>query len=789
MHRNIAAVFVTVATLPIPANAIAQLSTEATEPESTIAAAEEAQAQPVEQTIAVAPADANATEPLPTAGARSSNRFVEEIVVTAQKREENLMDVPISINAFSADMLDARGIADPKDLPLATPGLTVGSQAGYTVTYLRGVGSDAYLLADPSVALYIDGVYFPFAHGQAQNFGSVERVEVLKGPQGTLFGRNAVGGAISVVTAAPDFTKAGGSAMVSFSEYNNLQTKVSVNIPLADTLALGVSGVYNNEDNYRDGMAGGKSLPQEISKGARMKLRWAPIEALDFTLAGFKIQQTGVSTMFATNSDPMPIFDLIIQPQTGRGGVNDADDYFTLDNEVLYGTAQLFTDWFDVKLIGSDQKIVTGALYDFDGSPVPLVSFEIPKQSGHIKTAELQLLSNEGSWNSEHFNWILGYYYFTGISGFDQIKFGVASSLMAPINDLFSSLGLPQLAPESLLVANGKLKTDSNSLYAQGTYHITDWFSTTLGARLQDEKRTLLNSGGAIDNPIGPDIPYTSFSGQSDVTKSFSPKVSFELRPWDEGLIYASYQEAVKSSTFNVVNFLHFTEPEPIKKEELTAYEVGVKKTLFDGTTTVSSAAFFYDIRNMQVQFLSLLAGGAVTFENAPAAEVKGIDFDITSSLFPDITPGLVLTLGGAFVDAKFTDYPDGQGFNDLGIYNRGNDYSGKRIPRSPKFSGTAGLSQTLDMPGGSLEIAADYYYNAGFYYLAQNTDFNHEKAYGLLGARVSYLYDAWNLRVTAFGKNLLDKQYNYSRFTNDFGALDAVAPPRVLGVRLNWEF
>ena len=102
----------------------------------------------------------------------SRSRLIEEIIVTSQKREENLQDVPISINAFSAETLDARGIADPKDLPLATPGLTVGSQAGFTVTYLRGVGSDGFLLADPSVALYIDGIYFPFAHGQAQNFGA-----------------------------------------------------------------------------------------------------------------------------------------------------------------------------------------------------------------------------------------------------------------------------------------------------------------------------------------------------------------------------------------------------------------------------------------------------------------------------------------------------------------------------------------------------------------------------------------------------------------------------------------
>lgn len=730
-------------------------------------------------------------EPVPERAA-SSSRFVEEIIVTAQKREENLQDVPISINAFSAELLDAKGITDPKDLPLATPGLTVGSQAGFTVTYLRGVGSDAFLLADPSVALYIDGIYFPFAHGQAQNFGAIDRVEVLKGPQGTLFGRNAVGGAISVVTAAPSFDAPAAAAQVSYADYDDLQTKAQLNIPLSDTFAIGVSGIYNAADNYREGSVGGRPLPREVSKGARLKMRWAPNETFDLTLAGFRLQQTGVSTMFATNSDPSQTFAALIQPQTGLDGDNDAPTYFDLENTVIYGQASVFTDWFDMKLIGSDQSIKTDSLYDFDGSPTPIVFFEA-NQSGDIQTAEFQLLSNETTPGSDRFQWILGYYYFTGRQGLDAIRFGVAGSVLNQLNDLLSPaldpLGIPPLLPDNQLVASGVLQTDSNSIFAQGTYTFTDWLSLTLGARLQDEERSIVESTGAVDLPVGNDPRYVDYSGQSDTTKSLSPKASLEFRLWDGGLIYTTYQQAVKSSTYNVVNFLNFTEPEPVKEEELTAYEVGVKTDLFDGYTTLSAAAFFYDIEDLQVQFISLLAGGAVTFETAPAAEVKGIDFDLTSQLFPDTVDGLVLTLGGAFVDAKFTDFPEGQGFTEAGVYSPSNDYTGKRIPRSPEFSGTVGLSQTFQIGGGPLEIAADYYYNSGFFYLAQNTAFNEEDAYGVMGARISYLYEAWGLRTTLFGKNILDERYNYSRFTNDFGGLDAVAPPVTVGVRLNWEF
>ena len=378
------------------------------------------------------------------------------------------------------------------------------------------------------------------------------------------------------------------------------------------------------------------------------------------------------------------------------------------------------------------------------------------------------------------------------------MRFGVAGSVFGGLNDLLvrnnllgpilGQLGVTELLPETPLAANGTLQTYSNSVFGQATYHFTDTVSLTLGLRAQDEKRTIVQSGGAVDLPIGPDVPYTSFSGQSDTTRSLSPKVSLEFRPWDDGLVYTSFQQATKSSTYNVVNFLRFEVPDPVKPEKLTAYEVGAKKTLFDGTTSLSSAAFWYEIRNQQVQFLSLLAGGAVTFENAPAARIRGLDFDVTSELFPSVFSGLVLTIGGAYLDTEYTDFPNGQGFDNLGLYTRA-DYSGNRIPRSPEFSGTVGLSQTLEVPGGVVEIAGDYYYNSGFYYLAQNTDFDHEQAYGLLGAHVSYLYEPWQLRTTVFGKNLTDERYNYSKFTNDFGALNAVAPPVTYGVRLSWEF
>lgn len=488
-----------------------------------------------------------------------------------------------------------------------------------------------------------------------------------------------------------------------------------------------------------------------------------------------------------------PSFGATIEPQENGNGKVDTETFTSLENDVIYGQLQLFSDYFDVKLLASKQEVHSRPQYDFDGSPEPLVSFDAHFYADDIKTGELQLISNDTSWKSDHLKWVAGYYYFKGLQGLDEnfslgdTVLGGLGSALQPVTDITGT----QLTPEQVIRATGMLETVSNSLYFQSTYDFSDWLSLTLGVRAQEEERTIIQSGGSL--AIAPQLTgtpqYTDFRGQSDTTKSITPKLSFELRPWEDGLVYLSYQESVKSSTFNVVNFLNFDEPEPVLKEELDAYELGIKTRLFKDTTTVSAALFYYDIRNIQVQFISLMAGGAVTFENAPAAEIKGFDFDITSQIFPSYISGLVATLGGAYLDAKFTDLKEGQGFDeDSGMYSDGNDYSGNRIPRTPEFSGTASLNQTIELPGGPLELAVDYHYNSGYFYLAQNKDLDEEESYSIAGARISYLYEDWDLRITLFGKNILDENYNYSRFTNDFGGLDAAAPPAVYGVRVNWD-
>lgn len=748
------------------------------------------------------------------------SRLIEEIVVTAQKREESVQDVPISVQAFSAERLDALGIADQNDLPRITPGLQVATQVAFTTVFMRGVGTDAFLTADPSVVTYIDGIYYPSATGLAQDFGMIERVEVLKGPQGTLFGRNATGGAISVVTQRPDFDAFSVSTQLGWASYPDFRSRVHVNLPLTDTFAASVSAVYNRTEHYVEALAAGEPLSDDKTEALRVRLRWAPADWMDFTLSGLLYSFDSPSVTFTPHQETTPLGRLLgTGPgQPPRQGALDTPNYNKLDNEVVYGELELFPGPFDVKLLGSHQDLRLDAWFDFDGSMMPLVSFRPPNNFAETVTAELQILSNDRGWGAERLKWIVGGYYFKSSAGFDP-----TIGYIAPLNlDLvIPQLGLPALlegtllaltAPLSRLTSNGLARTylegvidsESASVFAEATLTLTDWLDVTAGVRYQSEERVLAKSTvGAVlpgQDPLAGERQHLidwQFArdsdgnrvGLSDTTTALNPKLVISLRPTqDDLLIYLSAQRASKSSTYNAIAIT--ARPTLVRPEKITAYEIGLKDSWFGGLTQLSASLFWYEIEDLQVQYFALLNGGIVTFENVPEARSRGAELEFATSLFPSLTEGLVLSAGVAYVDAIYTNFPNGSGFQEPLYVFRGNlDLSGNRMVRTPKVMANATLGKTWYLSRGSLELAGDVYYNSGFFLEGTNVSRSEQEAYVDLGARVSYLHEPWRLRVTAFGRNLTDELYVQGGLPNDFGNALFYAPPRSYGLRLDWEF
>ncbi|MGQ0698453.1 MAG: TonB-dependent receptor [Panacagrimonas sp.] len=785
-------------------------------------------------TIPVAPqSDAELAEEAPAPG--SSSRLVEEIVVTAQKREENIRDVPIAITAYSADKLEALGIQSAQDLERITPGLTVTNAGGFNLVYLRGVGTDAFLPgADPSVPFYVDGVALLGGQGTSDTLGRVRRVEVLKGPQGTLFGRNATGGAVNIITPDPDdvFT---GDASAEFGNYGATKLLGYVNVPILDGLAASLSGYNQEQDNFyvNDGIGG---IPDVYSRGGRAKLRWQATEDFRITLAGSYQDTSGNGGLNFENTRVAPLLSLLVpeDPKADRRVNTDSFSGATFNSTLLSVTLDWALSGVDAKLIGSDQVLDSEFVQaDFDKSFLPIVNIESLKQVNEQRTLELQFLSNEETPFSENFEWVAGLFYLDSSGGYDPIQFEIAPNALAAIgNELAGSAGAEALSilesrlstlllPLGVDLANGirvlnagLLVSTAYSAYVQGTFHLAETLDLTTGLRFQREERDLERSRLAIPNPNGGEIVIRRDSVPTLDTDQLSPRIALKWQPFsDDSQIYASWARAFKSPTYNTVNLLgglpvtiggvlegELVAPEirPVKEEKVETYELGIKTDFFDGNLNLNAAVFYTEQTDLLTGFVALLSGGVVTYDNAPGAEIKGAEADFLWVPMPDANPGLVVTGAVSFLDAKYTDYPNGKGFDEttgLAFGDGGTeplparDFKGNRIVRTPEYTYNIGLSQTFDIFSGSLELGADVNYNDGFFFLPQNSELYAREANTLVNARVTYFYTPWDLELGAFCNNLSDEEYNEIVFVDDFGRNQILNSPRTYGLRAKWAF
>jgi iron complex outermembrane recepter protein len=713
---------------------------------------------------------------------RPASRVLEEVVVTAQKREESQQEVPIAIQAYSGGALQALGVEDPTQLGRLIPGFQYSGTSGYTLIYLRGVGTDAFApSSDPSVATYIDGVYMPSAHGVLQSFGGLERVEVLKGPQGTLFGRNATGGAISVITKEPHPSEIEVDLSAEYGNYNSRRIKGYFSTPVTDWLSLSLSGIYHRADEYYTQT--NRDMPEVKTDAVRVKVNFHPTENLEFRLAYFRSEQDELSSVAAENNEPSLLGRLLLIPSSEDDFHTDADYPPELGSkqEILYGLLEWRLPWFDAKVIGSDLYAPTKVgSQDFDGSPMPIAAFYTDGQFADYKTWELQILSNEDSWGADRFEWIAGIYYLESVVGYDPFFLQVAPDFVDGL--LSGRLGLPPALVNPLDSFLSRLGLSATPLGNDGL--------VVVGRGVLGAERFLIKADTGAMTPGGDGtVRLLQFPLESKSVSNFSPKVSLSVFPTSisDLMIYASWSKGFKSATYNIVNI--YEAPDYVRPEEVSQYELGLKSEWLGGDLRFNAAVFQITINDLQSGFVSLLAGGAVTLENAGEAQIRGAEFDVTYVPFSDWNPGFVVSANLGYLDAVYTDYQDGAGYDErTGLFSNNLDFTGNNIVRTPKLSGGVVLSQAF--PIGSrheVEIAVDGYYNDGFNYTPQNTV--KEPAYTLVNGRISYLFLPWNLRITAFGKNLTDERYHFSKFQTDFGVNQTLAPPLQYGLRLEWTY
>ncbi|MDB5971885.1 MAG: hypothetical protein JWQ90_4335 [Hydrocarboniphaga sp.] len=807
-----------------------------------------ADSAPAPETTTASDAVPEATAPVGTAisvtaeaapaGAEASgsgNRLIEEVIVSAQRRDERLQDVPISVQAFTGEKLDALGVKKVEDLPALTPGLVLQNKAGYTVIFMRGVGTDAFLpSADPNVPVYVDGIPQLSGQGAANVLGRLQRVEVLKGPQGTLFGRNSTGGAISLTTPDPQGAF-GGDVTTEFANYDTFNTSFFLNVPVSEQFGATLSGYSNRSDGYYRNVAG--PIIDTFQRGARTKLVWNPTDQLTISAFGVYGEQSDPLSLTTKLTRPAPLLSLggILLPKDptprARSVAQDLSGGDALINFSYGGSADWKLDAIELKALGSIQRLnISFAQWDFDSTDRPLITFYTDNQFQEQKTAEIQLLSNEGTPYSEYFSFVAGAFYLTGNGGFPSLQLqvggangfgdlpaailgfpGFAAAFTTPLNAALAGVGLAPIAGltgPTTLTAGGILSTESLSGYFQGTLNLQSTLdlstrlNLTLGARLDQETRGL--HGGRLGIILPPNNPHSDRIQDQTTLLTFPvPDVSatqVPLRaalnwfPVDDTQLYASFARGFTSPTYNTINF--FTPPDQVKASRVDNFEVGAKTQLFDRTLTLNTAAFYVNEYELLTAFLSVTSGGVVRFANAPKARIYGAEFDSTWQALPEIDPGLAFTASGAFLKSKYVSFPDGRGFDTATGLSFGpgsplpaRDFSGNRIVNTPTFTSSVGVNQAINFGNSSVELAANANYNSGYYNTPQQEKLYATKAYTLVDTHVSYFYTPWGIELTGFVRNIFDESYTSSRYAADFGVLDTLNAPRTYGAHVKVTF
>ncbi|RIK94254.1 MAG: hypothetical protein DCC73_06740 [Proteobacteria bacterium] len=703
----------------------------------------------------------------PAWAAEAETLGIEEVIVTAERREESLQKVPIAITAFSAEQFNRSGLQTTVDLQYRTPGLVFTTNAALGQPYIRGIGTDIINVGtDPSVAVHVDGLYQTRATASVQDLFDIERVEVVKGPQGTLYGRNATGGAINILTKEPS-NELEASGDFLYGNYDKVRARGMVNVPIMeDKVALRVSGFIANRDGYTRDILRNVRVDDEDVWAVRGKLRMELSEDVSLSLsADHMIERSTRNLAPKVNPNlPSPARDLFgaVISQHPRIVQYNNDLFTNLDHTTF--TAHLEWDLGDVIF-----KSITGYTHakndielDIDGTEIDF-TWDIENENDKVFSQEFQLASA----NNEKLQWVVGAFY-----------------LHEKAEQHFQIFITPLAANIDYPVVN---RVDAYALFGQGSYNVSEKLRLTAGLRYSYEKKDadFLN---IITDPFGllTGVPgggvFVSQSSPNESWKAWTPKFGIDYFVNDDVMLYVSATRGFKSGGFNLLGSGEQFEPEYI-----WSYEAGFKSMLLEQRLRLNVAAFYYDYTDLQVNRFNPATGGATTsVTNAASAEVKGLEAEVLALL----AKGLELDMGIAVLDAKYKDFlsanPDAPDpFVDQ-------DLSGNTLPRSPKFSLSAGLQYTHDIGNyGSVTLRGEAKYQSHIWFDQFNSSDVEEDNYTLLNAFMTFESQDDRWRVQVYGRNLTDKLYRQSviRATSLIGTLDFWGAPRTYGLEVGFRY
>lgn len=706
--------------------------------------------------FAATSAHAQTAEP---AVAQVDKASVQDIIVTAQRRDERLQDVPVAVSVVQGESLKALGIESVLDLNLAAPSLNTSNSNSYFTSNIRGIGSGAYAAGSESQsALYIDGVYIAAPIASELSLTNIQSIEVLKGPQGTLFGRNATAGLVHVITRPPSDTPTG-SFNVSYGNYGILMGDGYISGALAEGLSadLAVSGTTQGEGFGRNRVTGTDTYKIEHDVIVRSKIAWKPGADTKVTLAGSFWD--GASSRGGVVNWPGKLSGFVV----GRVGPDlgydaDVNDPYLSTGWTASGSLRIDHDFGPVALssISAYRKGISTLSEDLDFAPQDQAHL-FQEQSDRQISQELQLSSS----NSGPLKWTAGVYYFN------------LKSVYQPIIVDFAN----QPGVGAKITINSAQTAESVAGYGQATYEVAAGTNITLGGRYTVEDRKESDAFQSVEIPaIGLTIPQ-SFPSQSVEAKKFTYRISVDHRFSEEVMAYASFNTGFKSGGYNS----NGPGAAPYEPESLKAYEVGFKTDLLDRRLRINLAGFYYDYTNIQVQRISQFS---LIVVNGAAAKVYGLDADFTAVL----ADGFTLTGGFNLIDPKFKQFPNCPTSSPAGgVPLAPGSCDNKQLPFAAKFSGNVAANYIADVQGGELTASANLYYNSGYFFESDNQ--LKQPRFAKLGASLSWRSES-GIKVGVFGRNLTNRRTATFGATQAGGnAVIAYADPRTYGVTLGFDF
>jgi iron complex outermembrane receptor protein len=695
----------------------------------------------------------------------SSDSQFGDIVVTAQKREQNLQKVPVSVSAIGGQALQDRGINNLTDLGSSVPGLQIQSNSGVVLPFLRGVGNPATTLGnESSVAVYLDGVYFARLQAGFFALSDIERIEVLKGPQGTLFGRNATGGVIQIVTKQPSHT-ASVQGSIGYGRFDTVQGSLYASMGLSDTVAMDVSVAGHTDDGFGRNVTTGHRTQYEDSLLVRSKLLFEPSETTRFTLSGLyawsKLSGQGGAypgTTQGTFSAPFEVFDPV------ASGFSYYDQRSDVDQRHITNTMSV-TLKADQELAFADLTSITAYIHEtevgyFDADYGPRPDFAAyTKPRVNQFTQELQISSLKGS----PINWIVGLYYYHNDSLYRTFQF------LTPTGALASQFG-PGLDNRAWQ------KAQSLAGFAQVSYEIVPKLTLTGGIRYSRDK---VSADGYLEALLTPRVTVLDLPGASQKTNRVTYRIAADYQLAEHVMAYASFSTGYKSANFNLVTY----NPVSNRPETIDAYEAGLKGDYFDRRLRLNIAGFHYKIGSPQVLLFSP-GGGFIS--NAGGSRVNGFEFDGQLA----IADGLTTRFGATYLDSKYTEYLGAPSSPPVvgGAGSASIDASGNRTPLASKWAVNIGADFHFPTGLGEVTLTADYSFRSSFYWEPDN--FLKQGHYGLLDGQIK-IAAADNVAVRIWGRNLTDEKYAVTALSQAGPGGYAYNPgrPRSYGMAVDFNF